>query len=109
MSVVVEQAPRARILDPAAIERKLALNTYNVDPTRAHIRIIDHDVCLQCERQQCINCCPATCYTPQEDGRVLFSYEGCVECGTCRIVCYVFDNIEWTYPRGGFGIQYRYG
>ena len=43
------------------------------------------------------------------DGRVLFSYEGCVECGTCRIVCNEFDNVEWTYPRGGYGIQYRFG
>jgi ferredoxin like protein len=100
---------RARILDPAAIERKLALNTYNVDASRAHIRIIDHDVCLHCVRQQCINCCPANCYVPADDGRVIFSYEGCVECGTCRIVCHEFRNIEWTYPRGGFGIQYRYG
>jgi len=109
MSVADKRAPRARILDPAAIERKLALDTYNVDRGRAHIRIIDPDVCLRCERQQCINCCPATCYTPQEDGHVLFSYEGCVECGTCRIVCHEFRNIEWTYPRGGFGIQYRHG
>jgi ferredoxin like protein len=100
---------RARILDPAAIERKLALNTYNVDASRAHIRIIDHDVCLHCVRQQCINCCPANCYVPADDGRVIFSYEGCVECGTCRIVCHEFRNIEWTYPRGGFGIQYRFG
>ena len=42
---------RAHILDPAAIERKLALNTYNVDASRAHIRIIDHEVCLHCVRQ----------------------------------------------------------
>ena len=69
MSVTQDGARRARILDPAAIERKLALNTYNVDRSRAHIRIIDHEVCLQCERQQCVNCCPANCYTPQEDGR----------------------------------------
>jgi ferredoxin like protein len=109
MSVAVEAGSRARILDPAAIEKKLSLNVYNVDRSRAHIRIIDRDVCLQCVRQQCINCCPANCYVPQDDGRVVFSYEGCVECGTCRIVCNVFDNIEWTYPRGGFGIQYRHG
>jgi ferredoxin like protein len=101
--------PPNRIQDPAAIERKLALNTYNVDAARAHIRIIDHDVCLHCVRQQCINCCPANCYVPAEDGRVVFSYEGCVECGSCRIVCHEFRNIEWTYPRGGFGIQYRFG
>lgn len=103
------RAERAKILDPAAIERKLSLNTYNVDPDRAHIRIIDADICRVCVRQQCINGCPATCYTPQQDGTVLFSYEGCVECGTCRIVCNEFTNIEWTYPRGGFGIQYRHG
>jgi ferredoxin like protein len=104
----VSQPPN-RILDPAAIERKLALNTYNVDASRAHIRIIDRDVCLHCVRQQCINCCPANCYVPADDGRVIFSYEGCVECGSCRIVCHEFRNVEWTYPRGGFGIQYRYG
>jgi len=110
MTVAEAATPtRARILDPAAIERKLAHNTYNVDASRAHIRIIDHDVCLHCVRQQCINCCPANCYVPADDGRVIFSYEGCVECGTCRIVCHEFRNIEWTYPRGGFGIQYRYG
>ena len=108
--VNLDTTPRpGRILDPAAIERKLALNTYNVDASRAHIRITDHDVCLHCVRQQCINCCPANCYVPADDGRVIFSYEGCVECGTCRIVCNEFRNIEWTYPRGGFGIQYRYG
>ena len=109
MAVDIPQDTRNTILDPAAIEAKLALNTYNVDSDRAHIRIIDHQTCLSCVRQQCINCCPANCYAPQDDGTVLFSYEGCVECGTCRIVCHEFDNIEWTYPRGGFGIQYRLG
>jgi ferredoxin like protein len=100
---------RSPILDPAAIERKLAIVNYKVDRERAHIRIIEPDTCLMCARQQCVNCCPATCYVPQDDGHVLFSYEGCVECGTCRIVCNEFDNVEWTYPRGGFGVHYRYG
>ena len=59
MAVAADIPQRSRIDDPAAIERKLALNTYNVDAVRAHIRIVDHQVCLQCERQQCVNCCPA--------------------------------------------------
>ena len=88
------------LLSNGGFERKLALINYNVDRDRAHISIIDHDTCLKCVRQQCINCCPANCYSPQEDGRVVFSYEGCVECGTCRIVCNEFHNVEWTYPRG---------
>ncbi len=97
------------IRDRAGLERKLSLNAYNVDPNRVHIWIIDSDTCLQCERQQCINCCPAACYAPLEDGRVLFSYEGCVECGTCRIVCDEYENVGWTYPTAGHGIQYRFG
>lgn len=97
------------IRDRAGLERKLATTSYHVDPGRPHIRIIDPEICLQCRRKQCVNCCPAACYTLQSDGHVLFSYEGCVECGTCRIVCYEFHNIEWHYPRGGFGVQYRYG
>lgn len=34
--------------------------------------------------------------------------ERCVECGACRIVC-PYGNIDWHYPRGGFGIVYRFG
>jgi len=45
-STEVAVPTRARILDPAAIERKLACKTRNVDASRAHIRIIDPDVCL---------------------------------------------------------------
>ena len=57
----------------------------------------------------CNGTCPVYELYVFDDGRVIFSYEGCVECGTCRIVCNEFRNIEWTYPRGGYGIQYRYG
>ena len=34
------------------------------------------------------------------------NWEGCLECGTCLICC---DDraLTWTYPRGGFGVQYR--
>jgi ferredoxin like protein len=97
------------IRDRVGLERKLSINAYNVDPQRAHIWIIDPQRCLECSRQQCIHCCPAACYAPNEDGGVLFSYEGCVECGSCRIVCNELDNVGWTYPTGGFGIHYRYG
>jgi ferredoxin like protein len=39
---------------------------------------------------------------------VTFSYEGCLECGSCRISC-PQGAIHWVYPRGGFGICYQYG
>ena len=51
MTVAEVAAPtRARILDPAAIDLKLALNTYKVDASRAHIRIIDTmSACIACD------------------------------------------------------------
>ncbi|ASS88165.1 hypothetical protein GLN3_14745 [Geobacillus lituanicus] len=35
-------------------------------------------------------------------------YEGCHECGSCRIGC-PYENIRWEYPRGGHGIVFRLG
>lgn len=37
---------------------------------------------------------------------IVIGYEGCLECGACRIGCR-HDNINWKFPRGGFGIQFR--
>ncbi|MCG2879366.1 ferredoxin family protein, partial [Obesumbacterium proteus] len=31
------------------------------------------------------------------------------ECGTCRILCRDSVLDEWNYPRGTFGVEYRYG
>ncbi len=50
--------------------------------------------------------CPAACYTMVGE-RLLFSYEGCLECGLCRVIVEK-GKIKWTYPRSGRGIQYRF-
>jgi hypothetical protein len=42
-------------------------------------------------------------------GGVEISADGCVECGTCRIVTAGTGEIEWNYPRGGFGVLYKFG
>ncbi|MCX5998444.1 MAG: hypothetical protein NTU41_02335 [Chloroflexi bacterium] len=63
------------------IAERLALNKYDVDP--------------------------AECFKLRE-GKVGFAYEGCLECGSCRIVCDK-SAIEWSYPRGGFGISFEFG
>jgi ferredoxin like protein len=39
---------------------------------------------------------------------VIFSYEGCLECGTCRMVC-SFHAVNWSYPKQGNGVLYRFG
>ncbi|HOV79032.1 MAG TPA: hypothetical protein PK728_02920, partial [Bacillota bacterium] len=49
-------------------------------------------------------------YTVKEgESEISFDYAGCLECGTCRAVCPKKGAIDWRYPRGGFGINYRYG
>ena len=49
--------------------------------------------------------CPAMCYVEVGD-RIVFSYEGCLECGLCRVLGW--GKIKWGYPRSGRGIQYRF-
>jgi ferredoxin-like protein FixX len=35
--------------------------------------------------------------------------DGCVECGTCRIIAEATGDIEWNYPRGGYGVSFKFG
>ena len=92
------------------VEEKLFQNRYRVDSGRPHIRIKDADTCLyKCETKPCTWCCPAACYTQEADGNVVLITDGCLECGTCRVICNEQDNIDWHYPRGGFGILFKFG
>lgn len=87
------------------IEDRLALNKYDVD-REPHIRLKE-EVCQACEDYPCLYVCPAECFQLR-DGHIRFSYEGCLECGSCRIGC-ERGAVEWSYPRGGFGICFEYG
>lgn len=91
----------------ASIEDKLFLNRFNVHET-SHLRIIDGSVCIDdCERQPCLYICPANVYR-LENNRISVNYEGCLECGSCRIGC-PHLNIEWRFPTGGYGIRHKFG
>jgi len=87
------------------IDDKLAQNLYHVD-RESHIKI-DQEICYRCPHKLCTYLCPVGNYTQNGDNNVVFSWEGCLECGTCRIVC---DQgaITWAYPKGGYGISYRF-
>ena len=89
------------------VEEKLFQNRYRVDADHAHIHIRDPATCGRCADKPCIVCCPAACWR-LEDGKVDVVVDGCLECGTCRIVC-APQNVEWDYPRGGFGILFKFG
>lgn len=89
------------------IKGRLGLNVYKADG-QTHI-VVDHDRCRElCARKPCTVVCPAGVYTLGEDGRVHVEHDGCLECGTCVIVCPV-EALSWHYPRAGHGVQYRFG
>jgi len=92
------------------VEEKLFQNRYRVDAERPHIKIVKPDVCeYECKTQQCAVCCPAGCYILEGNGRMALITDGCLECGTCRVVCNEYRNVDWEYPRGGYGILFKFG
>jgi ferredoxin like protein len=88
------------------VEDKLSVNKFDIDRD-VHITL-DESICsATCKTHDCVFACPAECYK-QKEGHVTFSFEGCLECGSCRIAC-PHGAITWTLPRAGFGICYEYG
>jgi len=39
-----------------------------------------------------------------DKGQVEITVDGCFECGTCRVLTAKTGEIEWEYPRGGYGV-----
>jgi ferredoxin like protein len=91
-----------------SVEQLLGFDKFAVDDDHAHIKV-DKEICKTCPGKPCTYACPAGLYTVKE-GAISFDYAGCLECGTCRVVCPNAEKaLTWAYPRGGFGIQFRYG
>jgi ferredoxin like protein len=88
------------------IKAKLGTDTIKADSER-HIKV-RQEVCRQCKERHCIYVCPAQVYSLNKEGDIVLDLDGCLECGTCRIAC-VRGALEWDYPRGGFGVQLRFG
>jgi len=90
------------------LEERLYADEYRPDKV-SHLDIPDALRCRECPGRPCIPSCPAGTYRwSDEGGSVVISFENCLECGTCRLVC-PYANISWRYPMGGLGICYRYG
>lgn len=90
------------------VEEKLTLDAFKND-TESHITI-RHDVCrTKCTKKYCLFICPAHLYSYNEEtDEIVVEFAGCLECGTCKIAC-LEGAITWLYPRGEFGVQYRFG
>ena len=91
----------------AGIEKELYIDKYNVDEHESHLRVKDMEVCRNCKERPCTILCPAAVYAWQND-TLTIQYAGCLECAACRFVC-PHDNIDWNYPRGGFGVRITKG
>ena len=88
------------------LKAKLGLDVFKPvgDP---HIRIrpgMEKDSRLK----RAVRVCPAGLYSENEQGEIVLDIDGCLECGTCRLACGV-EVLDWNYPEGGTGVQFRYG
>ena len=88
------------------IEDRLFLDRFKVDE-ESHLRITDPAKCRACKDQPCLFFCPANVYRLEGD-TISLNHEGCLECGSCRVGCPEL-NIEWRFPRGGYGISHKFG
>lgn len=89
------------------VDEKLAVNKFLVDEGNPHI-VLKDDV-SDAEFDKLVLCCPAGLYKRDEDGVKTFDCAGCLECGTCRVLCRDTILEKWTYLQGGMGISYRFG
>jgi ferredoxin like protein len=89
------------------IEAKLGLDAFKLDD-RSHITINQEACRTRCELKPCLVVCPADLYSVSANGEMQVDYEGCLECGTCMVVC-PEGALEWVYPRAGLGVHYRFG
>jgi ferredoxin like protein len=91
------------------IEQKLSLDKFVVDEGNPHIVIHQENIDPATTKALTL-ACPAGLYTQNDTGQLLFEVAGCLECGTCRVICaHLPGALDWTHPRPSFGIQYRCG
>jgi len=89
------------------VDVKLGVNKFFVDEGNPHIELVENPD--PAELAKLIAACPAGLYKMDENGQVHFDYAGCLECGTCRVVCGDTILKRWTYPNGTFGVEFRFG
>lgn len=94
------------MITPKSMKAKLGLNVFK-HSSHPHIKIVpgaEKDECLK----KAVYVCPAGLYSVNDAGMVTLDLDGCLECGTCRIACGP-DVLDWYYPDGGSGVQFRCG
>ncbi|MGD0447034.1 MAG: 4Fe-4S dicluster domain-containing protein [Candidatus Dormibacteria bacterium] len=89
------------------IPQRLAADSFHIDEDESHITI-DQELCRSTGTAKAlIAVCAAGVYQ-ERDGQLVADYAGCLECGSCFAVA-APGAIQWHYPRGGYGVNYREG
>ncbi len=90
------------------VEDKLFLDRFNVDE-ESHLRIVDGQVCFgKCEEQPCLYICPANVYKLEKD-RISVNYEGCLECGSCRVGAVLISISNGAFPKADMACGIKFG
>lgn len=89
------------------VDVKLGINKFFVDEGNPHIELVENPDLAEFAKLEAA--CPAGLYKRDENGNIHFDSAGCLECGTCRILCGDTIIKKWHYPQGTFGIEFRYG
>ncbi len=89
------------------VDYKLGVNKFYVDEGNPHV-LLTEDISPVLFKNLMM-ACPAGLYKQDEKGQYLFDYAGCLECGTCRVLCGETLLKKWDYPAGSLGVEYRYG
>lgn len=100
-------------MDLLTLPERLGLVNYRNQgrsEAKAHIEV-ETAICNSVCPHHCTTyVCPANCYTKDEDGRVHFQFEDCIECGACLHAC---DQgaVTWRYPdpENGRGVTWHLG
>ena len=94
------------------MDDRLAVTKFDSDDEHAHI-IVNKPECRSCDHKACTFSCPATRYTLNPEGDLMFDHVGCLECGNCRLVCERLHGrimgYSWNYPENGKGVIFRQG
>jgi ferredoxin like protein len=95
---------------PLNLNEKLASNVFRVNAKQPHITLKPNldDAAQSAIVNTLIAACPAGLYRLQND-RLICRFEGCLECGTCRVLSSGKVVKSCKYPDGGVGVEYRQG
>ena len=89
------------------VRERLGTLNFNTDhEDHAHISV-NPEICDQCPHFRTVAACPAGCFK-FIDGKMVYRYEDCIECGTCYLQCDQ-GSVSWSHPRGNFGVEFKLG